>query len=356
MQNTPQDNQLFSSDQHRRLIESAGKLDGMQDWNKWRDDNPDVEILLAEAPLQGVRLSGANLQGAGLVGADLQGATLFGANLQDADLREAELRGAKLWYADIRGTIFRSVIVDGETVIHTAKVDRRTDFSGVGLAGARVKRGLRQVLEYNIRRIGWRQWCKEHPLTAMLARAFWGVSDYGFSTRRILCSIGLVSALFAVIYTINPGFLHLDSSAGELRGFTHALYFSVVTTTTLGFGDIRAHPDSGAGQWTLMVHVLLGYVLLGALIARLAVLFSADGPALGFYVGWDRPELDLSPEDRWYARIGKRCGFLRQLAAWKKQRIRQRIVDDSQMFARWLSGRLMRTWEEFVERVGPEWD
>ncbi len=66
---------------------------------------------------------------------------------------------------------------------------------------------------------------------------------------------------------------------GDIRGFWHALYFSVVTMTTLGFGDIAANPDSWCGQTLLMLQVILGYVLLGALITRFAVLFTAGGPA-----------------------------------------------------------------------------
>ena len=68
-------------------------------------------------------------------------------------------------------------------------------------------------------------------------------------------------------------------NVGDIRGFWHALYFSVVTMTTLGFGDIAANPDSWADQTLLMVQVILGYVLLGALVTRFAVLFTAGGPA-----------------------------------------------------------------------------
>jgi len=69
------------------------------------------------------------------------------------------------------------------------------------------------------------------------------------------------------------------SDKSELRGFMHALYFSVVTMTTLGFGDIAANPDSWVGQVLLMVQVIFGYVLLGALVTRLAILFTTGGPA-----------------------------------------------------------------------------
>ena len=59
-----------------------------------------------------------------------------------------------------------------------------------------------------------------------------------------------------------------------LRSF----YFSIVTMTTLGFGDMCAHECSAAGYVILIIQVLLGYFLLGALITRLGVMFTASGP------------------------------------------------------------------------------
>ena len=71
----------------------------------------------------------------------------------------------------------------------------------------------------------------------------------------------------------------VNREVGDIRGLWHAFYFSVVTMTTLGFGDIAANPDSWAGQTLLMAQVILGYVLLGALVTGFAVLFTAGGPA-----------------------------------------------------------------------------
>ena len=328
----PPDSDVFSREQYYMLIRSEEKQDGMKDWNQWRDANPDVKIMLPQAPLEGRRLFGVNLQGAMLVRAELQGAVLsFGANLQGAelnwanlqgahfdfaelqgadlrraDLRKAvlgggtnlqgaklggaDLRGAEILDADIRGTWFGSVIVDGETLIDAYRVDRKTDFSGVGLGNVRIQRGLRQVLEYNVRRIGWHEWYKEHPIPARAVRVFWWFSDYGFSTARILGTIGLLSTIYAMVYWIFPHLLHVEK-VGKIQDFWHALYFSVVTITTLGFGDISANPYSTTGQLVLMSQVFLGYILLGALITRLAVLFSADGPALGFYKEKDEESL-----------------------------------------------------------------
>lgn len=62
-----------------------------------------------------------------------------------------------------------------------------------------------------------------------------------------------------------------------------AVYFSIVTMTTLGFGDMYANAHSFLrglfGHALLALQVILGYVLLAALVTRFAVLFTAGGPA-----------------------------------------------------------------------------
>ena len=85
--------------------------------------------------------------------------------------------------------------------------------------------------------------------------------------------------LFALIYWLWPNCVMVNREVGDVRGLWQALYFSVVTMTTLGFGDIAANPDSWVGQTLLMLQVILGYVLLGALVTGFAVLFTAGGPA-----------------------------------------------------------------------------
>ena len=73
-----------------------------------------------------------------------------------------------------------------------------------------------------------------------------------------------------------------------------SIYFSIVTMTTLGFGDMYANTKSylwgWAGHLLLIVQVILGYVLLGALVTRFAVLFTAGGPAREFADEKDRKD------------------------------------------------------------------
>ncbi|MDY6914294.1 MAG: pentapeptide repeat-containing protein [Planctomycetota bacterium] len=239
---------------------------------------------LPRANLQGTDLYEANLRDAKLQDANLQGTDLYEANLRDAKLRRANLQGAKLSYAELQGTDFGKAILGGETLISDCLVDKETDFTSVGLDIARVEPGLKQLLKYNIRRRRWRKWYRDGAwwkqiLKRVFIQPFWEMSDYGLRTGRILLCFWDLAALFAVVYCCWPGCLMVKDKVGDIQSPLHAFYFSFVTMTTLGFGDIHANPASWQGQVLLMVQVLLGYVLLAALVTRFAVLFTAGGPA-----------------------------------------------------------------------------
>ena len=124
--------------------EHLAKLkEGVEAWNRWREENPSVtpdliraELVgatlrganLGEADLSDANLSGANLGGTYLSGADLRGANLGGAYLSDSVLREANLRGADLSGAGIR----RANLVEanlGQANLRQASL-RQADLSG----------------------------------------------------------------------------------------------------------------------------------------------------------------------------------------------------------------------------------
>ena len=74
---------------------------GVEAWNRWRKQNPDIQPILGranlgEANLMRVDLHGADLKRVDLHGANLQGANLINAWLDGADLRNADLSGADL--------------------------------------------------------------------------------------------------------------------------------------------------------------------------------------------------------------------------------------------------------------------
>src|SRR5690349_15234495 len=76
---------------------------GVEAWNAWRRENPDIRPNLIMANLSGERLMRASLSRAELGGANLSGVDLSMADLTGANLRLARLFGANLTGADLRG-------------------------------------------------------------------------------------------------------------------------------------------------------------------------------------------------------------------------------------------------------------
>ena len=106
----------------------------------------------------------------------------------------------------------------------------------------------------------------EHPKVASL----WRVSaDYGRS--GLLWSLWSVAIAFAFagVYRVllNDAFTLTYAKTSDI-GFWDYLYYSVVTFTTLGFGDIV--PTRLAARLVVMAEVIAGYVMLGGLISIFA--------------------------------------------------------------------------------------
>jgi len=239
-----------------------------------------------------------------LWGAKLQKAVLTDANMQDASLQVTDLQGAWLTCVKLQGADFFHTLVDGKTIIVRCEIDKKTNFTGVGLDSARIDPGLKESLKYNIRRKHWIAWSKRGSWIKQIlkrpVRFFWGMSDYGRSTIRIIITFLILWLGFAAIYwgwgmRCPPGVVEnlfettkvvggneVTESIGCGMAALRSVYFSIVTMTTLGFGDMHARATSVAGYILLMIQVIMGYVLLGALITRLGILFTSEGPPADF--------------------------------------------------------------------------
>ena len=311
-------------DQYDMLKKCSQKGDkGIKEWNQWREKEEnrykDIELEgqdFSQWHLKGVFLNkgafvdeagtkhnftgevhlndaifhSTKLQGAIFHNTRLQGARFAHAHLEKAIFQGAHLQGANFYKAELMGTNFKYVILDNATSFVEIKVDRETDFRCVGLEGARIDPGTKQLLEYNIRRMNWQEWYEEHKWLKWLVKPFWLISDYGLSTRRIIFTFFGLALVFANIYyywgrIAPPGivdYLFVDRNGVPVEWWLvplRTLYFSIVTMTTLGFGDMYANAHSIFGHILLSFQVILGYVLLGALVTRFAVLFTAGGPA-----------------------------------------------------------------------------
>lgn len=221
------------------------------------------------AKLISVEFWESHFQDCSFYGADLSDAKFYGGGYNP--IARKELRFSLL------GTSFKNAKFTSSTYFHLANVSRETDFRTISFESACYSTGLRQSLQYCNRRHNWNDWCQNSGVVkGLLVKLFWLASDYGRSPRRVIVSFFSICLLYTLLYFLFPS---LTSESG--LSFIRSFYFSVVTMTTLGFGDIYANKISWLSQLILVSHVFFGYILLGALLTVLSSLFVADGPSQG---------------------------------------------------------------------------
>lgn len=237
---------------------------------------------LAQATLQSTQLMAANLEGANLIAAnlknaflgeailryaklqsaELQGAYLVEADLEKADLDGADLRGAFLTKANIRGAKLRGANFANADVTQI-KYNRFGGYQGIRVENCHGCARFRRLAEdqgylEELRNSGWLR-----KVTYLLWLVF---ADCGRSL--ILWSVW--SVLFAVLFGLKYFSLGPESFDVARLPWNRAttIYYSVVTFTTLGFGDIV--PKTNEAAWWVLAEVIVGYVMLGGLVSIFA--------------------------------------------------------------------------------------
>ncbi len=272
---------------------------------------------LSDAVLDGTRLFKAKLDRASLVGATMGGAELTGASLRRANMEGvrgfncgfglADLSEARLFGADFSSSTFTKATLaraDLRTVVFERGRMRETDLRGADCTGASFRHvdlalaqvhgaifnnadfreaRLRQVTgfekalwygvdirdinfagAYRLRRFVVDQnYLKEfreiNRFSNFVYYVWWITSDCGRSMIRWCLWIGVLISLFAWLYS----FLGIDY--GKYPDWIAPFYYSVVTITTLGYGDIV--PATPVARIVAMAEVMIGYIMLGGLLS-----------------------------------------------------------------------------------------
>jgi hypothetical protein len=97
----------------------------------------------------------------------------------------------------------------------------------------------------------------------------WSLIDYGRSLAKPATYALSLAGVFGVIYWLDMvlGWGLMDYS-GTAESWLTPFYYSIVTYTTLGFGDIT--PKHWFGEVIVVIEVMLGYTTLGLLLSILA--------------------------------------------------------------------------------------
>ena len=236
------------------------------------------KAYLNEVDLSETYLAAANLSGADFRGAKLHQADLSEANLSSANLSEADMTGVNLAHADITDANFSYTTLASANLIGLKYGNfhsMRGHFLGIrGLDTCYgnaifVRDGRDQdyldTMEHNIDRT-------PSPTGRRVKRLLfegWRRIDYGRSLTKPFLYAIILASLFGVLYAFDM-FLEwgLMDYSGSAQSWITPFYYSIVTYTTLGFGDIT--PQHWLGEIIVVAEVVLGYTTLGLLLSILA--------------------------------------------------------------------------------------
>jgi uncharacterized protein YjbI with pentapeptide repeats len=276
-----------------------------------------VEADLSEADLSGAHLFKADFSKASLVKAKLNDVELTGANLSEANLEDARAERAGLGMATLNKTrMFNTVLTDAtltktdltevdlrhanlrrvrmrEALLHKADCTgadfRGADMSLTNFTGAimnnadmrdarlRLVNGYEKAQWYgvDIRDINFagayrlrrfvvdENYLKEFRDVSKfnyMVYKIWSItSDCGRSLSRWCLWIFGIILLFSMLYAFS------GVDYGKYDNWIGPFYYSVVTITTLGYGDIV--PATTAARIIAIFEVFIGYIMLGGLLS-----------------------------------------------------------------------------------------
>lgn len=282
----------------------------LRDTNLQGADLSDASIQ--DADLTSANLARADLSRAELTDADLRGATLQGANLRETKIEgHTDLRGATLVDARLQGMYLDPQARMGEVtwtsppggLIHEDRAAHRARRQGDNRRALKLllvsERTYRQI-KHNYQEAGDYQTAgrffiremeaarlqmglqtQDHPRAGWVQRAVWWVmyhaSGYGEWPGRLAITGGLLILFFALLHAYVCGFddgvvrgvqvgpgIEWDISPKGFLNFASAVYFSVVTFTGLGYGDI--HPVNFAGRVVASIEVIIGITTMSLIL------------------------------------------------------------------------------------------
>lgn len=217
-------------------------------------------------------LSYAHLEGARLTDLDLSNVNLFRARLQKATLRRTNLKAAILTKAHLEDADLRDAVLDEAHLGHIRYTEDSFWWRGTILMETHLghARYVDPVLErcakdqYYLYVLKYRN--RMNPLFRAFFFLWWVTCNFGRSVWMWASwSIGVALSFAGLFYWLGEGAF---STAHLSWNFQTMIYYSVVTFTTLGFGDVT--PKTQLAAWCVTAEVIVGYVMLGGLISILA--------------------------------------------------------------------------------------
>jgi len=183
---------------------------------------------------------------------------LSNSNLKGADLRGADLSGAILLSANFDVTDITGVKFDESETCKGIRIDTA---NGNALF-KRFAKDQAYIEEFKIHKpfLHWLWKYSSNYGRSLLLWLFWCIFIAVSFSLIFYLHLGGSESFLLTVLAQDPGY--------DADSWAPMLYYSVVTFTTLGFGDIV--PKTQEASWWVMTEVVLGYFMLGGLVSILA--------------------------------------------------------------------------------------
>ena len=206
--------------------------------------------IFFKASLKGSLLDGADISGADFTGADLTGAHMESVKGYEAGFGATRLQNARLFQADLHGSTFTKATLSGADL-------RCVDFTSSRMREANLSRADFTEDQNYLKEF------KEHGFVQKIVYYIWLVtSNCGRSMMLWMMWTTCLTVFFAWLYTL------VGVDFGRYPTVLSPIYYSVVTLSTLGYGDVV--PKTVPAQLVAMAEVMTGYMMLGGLLSIFA--------------------------------------------------------------------------------------
>ncbi|MBU0608607.1 MAG: pentapeptide repeat-containing protein [Armatimonadetes bacterium] len=253
-----------------------------------------IQADFADAQLENVDLDCCNATQARFTGAcSLRQSTFIGALLAGADFSAAADLDGVVWWVDPRGWLRRILHIAPPTLTDEALVGQLRQWAGAYWSVLedsertcrQIKRAYQASGQYDkageffIREMEYRRKQERNPLRRGGLGLLYFLSDYFEDPWRV----GIIGLVIVAVFAWVQGSLGICDSTGAfvlgpgwcvpnpgavLTFFSRGLYFSIVTFTTLGYGDYHAATD--VGRIISSLEAMLGAILLAMFLVCLA--------------------------------------------------------------------------------------
>lgn len=192
-------------------------------------------------------------EGADLAHSEFKSATLNNCNFQESDCTGINFHGAKLincnfHEAVIRDMVTTAAIVDQQTTFgKILKAEREESYHFAAIQYKQIKELYKgsslhnEADHYHYKKMVAKRKITSPKSPMRWLNYFFGdlLCKYGTSFGRVLIAAAIVILGCAALYTINHSLLFHNEPVTNPTYWT-SLYFSIVTFTTLGYGDYHA--------------------------------------------------------------------------------------------------------------------